>query len=584
MSTGIAGSRQNRTLESVKSEANEKNLPLRYDLITALLLLFGHVPLVLTYVRRLMLFKHYEFVPLLGIGICILVWRRLKEVSREELLEGIQTSVPVRRLWVSGFTLAIATLFGSPWVAMLSLILSLGMFLHSLSGSRWKEILPVWALTFLMIRPPLHLDLRFIKWLQLETSQVASLALERLGVLHLMQGNVIVVPERRFLVEQACSGIHSVFALLTASAFYAVCMRTPKLRGLLLMVSSVFWACVMNLVRIVLTVLVYEDFDIHLSTGWAHTATGLVTFFVAVVFLAFTDFLVRFFLDPIDQHKVTYWKQEGNPFVRRWNGKSSRHRSSDEQPPSAVKTVVPPQRMTRAAPVLTAGFTVLAILWQVYAVTSERIGSEAPAAIANLAPESLPFQLGDWVQVDFDIQQREKDPVLSDVSKMWTYRGASVAALVSIDYPFRGWHQLSGCYEAQGWEIDAYQAVPLSAAPGRAMSEVRMHRPTGEQALLLFVVMDEIGRPLHDPAVESLWLQIAGRAIERIQRPFAQHVPGLAPNSTVTTQLQMLITSPGQTIPASVSEQARSHFNDLQANVAGLLTTESAVAMKGDTP
>ena len=111
-----------------------------------------------------------------------------------------------------------------------------------------------------------------------------------------------------------------------------------------------------------------------------------------------------------------------------------------------------------------------------------------------------------------------------------------------------------------------------------------MHRPTGEKGLLFFVLMNHKGQPLRDPAVESFLTQTVGRAIERIQRPFALRFPEVAPNSGVTTQLQMLVTSGGEEIPSAVSQEARGHFTTLQVNVAGMLAGDMTVAMQGGTP
>ncbi len=582
MSTQIADGP--RAASPTQQRSIRQDASLLFDMTAVTALLLGHVPLVLTYFRRLMLFEHYEFVPLLTIGVLGLFVSRVRRLPSDEVLAGLHAGVPVGRLLIGSATLVLASLICSPWLAMISLIICLGLILQSLAGGHGKELLPVWALTWLMIRPPLHLDLALIKRLQLETSRVASTALEHMGVMHLMEGNVLVVPQRRFLVEEACSGIHSVFALLTAAAFYAVWMRTPLLRGVLLMFSSVFWACFLNLVRIAATIIAFENFEIDLSAGWTHSATGMVTFFVAVFFLALTDQMLRFFLEPIDPHKVTYWEQEANPFVRRWNGTKSRRRAVPENTRPTAAGMRSRSLLGKVVSVVVAGLAAIAVVWQVNALKSETLDLNSPAVIAELTPESLPRELGDWVQVDYTLQHREADPVLSDVSQVWSYRGASHGALVSIDYPFRGWHQLSSCYQAQGWEIDSYTSVPLADTHGRSLSEVRMHRPTGERGLLLFVVMDANGRPLRDPAVESVWMQTIGRALERVQRPLASGFPELAPNSGVTTQMQLLISSGGDMIPPSVAEEAHGHFSTLHSHLAGLLNRHRHASMTGETP
>ena len=460
MSTTLVSGK--RTIISAELSKGGRGTSWRVGLTGIVALLLGHAPLLVSYFRRLQLFEHYQFVPLLALGIVWLFWGRLRDIPRDELASGVRNGMSVGRLLIGCTMLAIATLFCSPWVGLISVIVCLGMFLNSLSGSYWRSLLPVWAFLFLMLRPPLHLDLTLITRLQLETSRIASTVLENLGVMHLMEGNVLVVPQRRFLVEEACSGIHSVFALLTAAAIYAVAMRLTLFRGVLLMTSSIFWACFMNLVRIAATIIAFENFEIDLSTGWLHSATGIVTFFLAVIFLAFTHQMLRFFLDPIDPHKVSYWEQDSNPFVCRWNGTSSRRRTQSDfamsQPKSEKAASV--RSKSHVLNLGVAGLAALAVLWQIDALKAEALSIEPPAVIANLTSDSLPQVVGNWVMRNYEVQQRNDHPLLSEFSKVWTYSGRAHGAVVSVDYPFRGWHQLSRCYQAQGWELDSYAAAP----------------------------------------------------------------------------------------------------------------------------
>ncbi len=562
--------------------------PTTLGLAAVALVTLGHLPLVVTYFRRLLLFEHYQFVPLVLIGVPALMIARMRAIPRSAWRRGF----PNRALLISCGTLAVASLFCSPWAAMVSLVLSLGLFLRFYAGPHWRTLLPVWALLLLIIRPPLHLDLSLITTLQIETSKVSSIVLENLGVKHLMDGNVLVIPQRRFLVEEACSGINSVFALLTASAFYAVFVHASVVRAALLISSAVFWACFMNLVRVAATIFAFEQLRIDLGEGLAHTIAGMVTFGLAVLFVAFTDQVVRFFLDPIDQRSIEFWEQRRNPFVRWWN--RTRPAIVDE-PEATVATAgsegapasagVPAMAVTTT--LVIGGIALIAAGWQVLALQAESDDNQAPATIAALEANSIPATLGDWSQTGYEIERRKKNAVLGDVSKIWTYRAASYSAIVSVDYPFRGWHKLSACYQGQGWQIDEYHSVPLPVTDdGRrtAMTEAIMHQPSGEQALLMFVVMDRRGRPLQDPSIGSFARQIAVRAVERLKRPLALRFPELAPSQGVTTQLQMLIATDGDPITSDVRDEAREHFITLQAQLADRLASDSGAASEGDRP
>ncbi|MGD9854530.1 MAG: exosortase U [Planctomycetaceae bacterium] len=544
------------------------------------LVAWGHLPLVVTYIQRLLLFEHYQFVPLVLVGVPILMIARARGIPRTAWRGGF----PHRTLFVSCGMLSVASVFCSPWAAMISLVASTGLFLRYFAGRRWRTLLPVWMLLWLLIRPPLHLDLSLIAKLQIETSKVSSIVLENLGVKHLMDGNVLVIPQRRFLVEEACSGINSVFALLTAAAVYAVCVRATAFRAALLIGSAVFWACFMNLVRIAATIFAYEQLQIDLGEGTAHTVAGFVTFALAVLFVAFTDQMIRFFSDPIDPQAVEFWEQRLNPFVTWWN----RTRPVIEDDSGAQSSSGRPFAPLKISATIAVGsVSMIAAGWQVLALRAEAQSHEAPAVIANLEAGSLPARLDDWTQTGFDIQHRKKNSILGDVSKIWTYQGPSYSAMVSIDYPFRGWHSLGNCYQGQGWEIDEYRAVPLAPVAGgerTSVSEAMMHRDSGEQAQLLFVVLDVGGRALQDPTIGSFWLQTARRIVERIRRPFALHLPQLAPELGVTTQLQILIATEEGPIPTEVQNDVRERFAQFHTQLSGLLGSNRTPATAGDEP
>jgi hypothetical protein len=225
--------------------------------------------------------------------------------------------------------------------------------------------------------------------------------------------------------------------------------------------------------------------------------------------------------------------------------------------------------------------------WQVLALQAEQEGLSAPAVVANLDADSIPKQLGSWSQTGYEMEHRKKNSILGDVSKIWTYQSHPFAAMVSVDYPFRGWHGLGVCYQGQGWNIDEYRSIPLGTADAvqrTQITEVKMQRPTGERALLLFALINRHGHPLQDPAIGSAGLQWTRRVVERLKRPFAQQFPELDPDFGVTTQLQLLIVSDDEVIPPAVEESAREQFAALQTQIAGLLASESASVSEGETP
>ncbi len=113
-----------------------------------------------------------------------------------------------------------------------------------------RNWLPAWALMWLIVPPPFRWDFRLILWLQSSTSRMASVVLDVVGVRHLMEGNVLVLPGQRMLVEEACSGVNSLLVLLSVTALFVVAARRPLLWAGLLLASSVAWAWLANVARV----------------------------------------------------------------------------------------------------------------------------------------------------------------------------------------------------------------------------------------------------------------------------------------------------------------------------------------------
>jgi hypothetical protein len=66
-----------------------------------------------------------------------------------------------------------------------------------------------------------------------------SALLDVASVSHLMAGNIVEVTDRKFFVEEACSGIGAVFLLLASAAVYAAWKELRIVVGLPLLIAVV---------------------------------------------------------------------------------------------------------------------------------------------------------------------------------------------------------------------------------------------------------------------------------------------------------------------------------------------------------
>ena len=155
--------------------------------------------------------------------------------------------------------------------------------------------------------------------LQLVSSRVSSDLLDWVGVNHLMEGNVLQLPSRRLFVDDACSGIVSVMSVSAMGAMFAVWKNRSLLHSILLVLSGVGWAVVMNVARIYTIGYSEYRWGLDLSEGWMHSVLGFVSFTIIFVAVASTDRILCFFLDPIGFDQLRRQEIEAIPWISLWN-------------------------------------------------------------------------------------------------------------------------------------------------------------------------------------------------------------------------------------------------------------------------
>ena len=404
---------------------------------------------------------------------------------------------------------------------MVAIVVSVGGLILSLGGTARRDWLPVWALLWLLVPLPAGLDGGFVRWLQLETSHAGSLVLDMLGVRHLMEGNVLVLPGHRLLVEEACSGVNSLFALLVATSLFLVAARRPLIWSGLLLAGSVCWAGLSNMGRVVSIAFVQARYDVDWSTGWQHEALGFAMTGLALLMLACTDRFLAFLLRPITRSdgslpqnslcRAWNWcvgsgKLEDNPAAADGLSASVSSQTAANCPaPVPLPVSASPHLRVSASPLLrrllVAGFVVLAILQLAGLSASALRHSRQSFHAAQLGRQDLfrrsdlPATLANWNQVGYT--DEEHDRTMGDFRHIWTYRREGCECIVSIDYAFHGWHELSACYVAIGWKVlQRTEKGPGSEAAREPefYAEVEMSKPGGERGLLLFSLFSESGR------------------------------------------------------------------------------------------
>ena len=169
------------------------------------------------------------------------------------------------------------------WVSRVSFLVSLVGCMVLLYG--WKMIqetvYPLCTL-LLMIAPPTFLLARLTLSLQLLASRLGEFCLEMFGYSVFREGNVLEMVGIKLSVEEACSGIRSLMAILFMAVLYNYFFVKGKSMKSLILLFSVPIAILGNAARIVATGIAGQ-YDPSLAGGAAHETMGYVSVAVAAL-------------------------------------------------------------------------------------------------------------------------------------------------------------------------------------------------------------------------------------------------------------------------------------------------------------
>src|SRR5580704_412647 len=169
------------------------------------------------------------------------------------------------------------------WVARMAFLISLVGWIAALYGWRMvRQLVYPLCTLILMIAPPTFIFERLTLSLQLLASRLGEVCLEALGYSVLREGNILEMVGIKLSVEEACSGIRSLVAILFMCVLYNYFFVEGRSMKALLLVMAIPVAILGNAVRIVATGVI-SQYNPALVSGPAHEALGYVTVVAAAL-------------------------------------------------------------------------------------------------------------------------------------------------------------------------------------------------------------------------------------------------------------------------------------------------------------
>lgn len=161
----------------------------------------------------------------------------------------------------------------------------------------WSAVKALWFpllfLCFLVPLPGMLVDM-ITGSLKQQVSVVAETLLYHAGYPIARNGVVLTVGPYQLLVADACSGLNSMFSLSALGLLYLYIMKYRNVMHIgLLLLAILPIAFLANVIRVIILVLITYYLGDAAGQGFAHNATGMVLFVLALIMLLAFDSLLR---------------------------------------------------------------------------------------------------------------------------------------------------------------------------------------------------------------------------------------------------------------------------------------------------
>jgi exosortase len=210
-------------------------------------------------------------------------WERRPQLRRAVIEPSWWGVVP---LFLGTLTLTIGRLGVELMNMRVSFVLTLIGLVLLLFGKQVARIL-AFPLLFLFLMVPLPQSLVNVVAfpLQLIAADAATGILYLLRIPALREGNIIHLATTQLFVEEACSGLRSLMALVTLGVIFAYFFRKTLAERVIIVASAIPIAILVNTFRVALTGVLTHHIGQEAAGGWIHQTEGMFTFAIAMLIL-----------------------------------------------------------------------------------------------------------------------------------------------------------------------------------------------------------------------------------------------------------------------------------------------------------
>jgi len=178
-------------------------------------------------------------------------------------------------------------------ISMVLLLIGIVWFNY---GNRITRVLAFPLLFLFLMIPPPHIFYNNLSVkLQLLSTKLSMAFLHLLNVTVYNEGNIIFLPNMQLEVAKACSGIRSLFSLLTLGILFAYLVQKKFWIRILLILSTIPIAILFNGIRISGTCILAQYWP-HITDEYNHFMSGWIVFVFAFLVLLLVNKLINRFI------------------------------------------------------------------------------------------------------------------------------------------------------------------------------------------------------------------------------------------------------------------------------------------------
>ncbi len=219
----------------------------------------------------------------------LIIWTRRHDLhEKNPRNQGVFLLVAGLSLYIAGFILI------DNFLSALSLFLTLPGLILVFRGTRALRALafPIFMLVF-MIPFPWLLE-KVGVGLQSFAARASAWFVNLVGVEVTRTGSEIKLADTAFEVDIACSGLHSLIALLALAAIFAYILKGSLVRKAILFLLAIPVAILANLIRLISILLIGDRWGEDVATGFYHDAASPFLFLVAIILMVIIAKLLGF--------------------------------------------------------------------------------------------------------------------------------------------------------------------------------------------------------------------------------------------------------------------------------------------------